>query len=99
MLALTLTLSQLIEIIAFNSHFNSLASPYHLPTLKKKMRKIITLHPSAWRGQLCFKDSKVRLFHRITEKLLKIGKYFPIIRFALQSGRKQSFMKYSFLVY
>ena len=38
--------------------------PLHLPAFKKRYQRILTLQPSAWRRQLCFRDSKITLFHQ-----------------------------------
>ena len=47
-------------IIAFDNHFKIL----FVNILKKRCEATFTHQSSSWRGQLCFKDSKVTLFHR-----------------------------------
>ena len=52
-------------MIAFDNGFKILSvSLSFVDILKKRYEAIFTHESSAWRDQLCFKDSKITLFHR-----------------------------------
>ena len=52
-------------IIAFDNHFKILSvSLSFVDSLQKRYEATFTHQSSTWRRQLCFKDSKVTLFHR-----------------------------------
>ena len=59
-------LNQLIAIIAFDSQFKSSSISLSFPIVHLKKYIKFTLQPSNWRGQPCFTQGKVILFHRIS---------------------------------